>query len=78
MIAVLDKAVDTVEKSGVFSEIGKAGGRGLAGNSAEAKISEIAKGYIEKEPTLNYNQALAKAWENHPDILEEYEKEAGF
>lgn len=78
MIAVLDQAVDTVEKSGVFSEIGKAGGRGAAGSSAEVKISEIAKGYMEKEPALSYNQAVAKAWENHPDILEEYEEEAGF
>ncbi len=78
MIAVLDQAVDTVEKSGVFSEIGKAGGRGAVGSSAEAKISEIAKGYIEKDPNLSCNQALAKAWEDRPDILEEYEKEAGF
>lgn len=78
MIAVLDQAVDIVEKSGVFSEMGKAGGRDTGGNSAEAKISEIAKGYIQKEPTLSYSQAVAKAWEDHPDILEEYEKEAGF
>lgn len=78
MIAVLDQAVDTVEKSGMFSEIGKAGGRGAAGSSAEAKISEIAKGYIEKDPTLNYDQAVTKAWEAHPEIMEEYEKEAGF
>lgn len=78
MIAVLDQAVDTVEKSGVFSEVGKSGGRGTVGNAAEAKISGIAKGYMEKDPALTYDCAVAKAWENNPDIMDEYEKEAGF
>ncbi len=78
MIAVLDQAVDTVEKSGVFAEIGKAGGRGMEESSSEAKIHGIAKGYMEKDPALSYERAMAKAWEDHPDILEEYEKEAGF
>ncbi len=76
MIAVLDQAVNTVEKSGVFSEIGKLGHFGE--NSAETKISGIAKGYMEKDPSLSYNEAVAKAWEDNPDILNEYDEEAGF
>ena len=47
-------------------------------SSSEAKIHGIAKGYMEKDPALSYERAMAKAWEDHPDILEEYEKEAGF
>ncbi len=45
MIAVLDQAVAAVEKSGVFSEIGKSGHGSTAG-AAEAKIETIAKGYM--------------------------------
>lgn len=78
MVAVLDQAVDTVEKSGIFSEIGKAGSQGIGIGTAETKISGIAKNYMEKDPSLSYDRAVAKAWEDNPDILDEYEKEAGF
>ncbi len=77
MIAVLDDAVDTVEKSGAFGEIGKSGGNS-SGNAAEAKISDIAKGYMAKNPTITYDAAVAKAWEDNPDIMAEYEEQEGF
>ncbi len=78
MIAVLDQAVDAVEKSGTFSEIGKSGYGGFDGSSAEAKIEGIAKGYMEKDPALSYHAAVAKAWEDNPGIINEYDEEAGF
>ncbi len=78
MIAILDQAVAAVEKSGVFSEIGKSGhGSGTAG-AAEAKIEGIAKGYMEKDSSLDYASAVAKAWEDNPELMDEYEAEAGF
>lgn len=78
MIAILDQAAAAVEKSGVFSEIGKSGhGSGTAG-AAEAKIEGIAKGYMEKDPSLDYASAVAKAWEDNPELMDEYEAEAGF
>jgi len=77
MVAVLDQAVETVEKSGAFSEIGKSG-RGGNENSAEAKISNIAKSYMEKNPSLGYQAAVAKAWEDNPGLLAEYDGQAGF
>ena len=77
MIAILDQAVEAVEKSGLFSEIGKSG-HGGGENSAETKISGIAKGYMEKDPSLSYHAAVAKAWEEHPELLSEYDEEAGF
>lgn len=77
MIAVLDQTVETVEKSGAFSEIGKAG-HSTGENSAEAKINTIAKGMMEKDATLSYSQALAKAWEDHPELIEEYDEQEGF
>lgn len=78
MIAVLDQAVATVEKSGAFTEIGKSGhGSGTAG-AAEAKVEAIAKGYMGKDPSLDYASAMAKAWEDNPELMAEYEAEAGF
>ena len=77
MIAVLDQAVDMVEKSGAFSEIGKSG-HGADENSAEAKINGIAKGYMEKYTGLSYHEAIAKAWEDHPELMAEYDEQAGF
>lgn len=78
MLAVLDQAVATVEKSGAFSEIGKSGhGSGTAG-AAEAKVEAIAKGYMEKDTSLDYASAMAKAWEDNPELVAEYEAEAGF
>ena len=82
MISVLDRSVDMVEKSGVFSEIGKSfSGNPVASikkSAAESKIDTIAKGYMEKDSALTYNAALAKAWEDHPELLDEYEAEAGY
>ena len=67
MIAVLDQAVETVEKSGAFSEIGKSGHGSNAAGAVEAKVDAIAKGYMEKDSSLDYTAAMAKAWEDHPD-----------
>lgn len=83
MISVLDRSVDMFEKSGVFGEIGKSFSAGgsfttVKKSAAEGKIDTIAKGYIEKDPSLSYDMALAKAWESHPELVEEYENEAGF
>ncbi len=78
MIAVLDQAVETVEKSGAFSEIGKSGHDSSTTGAVEAKIETIAKGYMEKDSSLNYTAAVAKAWEDNPELIGEYEEKAGF
>lgn len=80
-IAALDAQVDMVEKSGLFSEIGKSGSynySSVAKSEPESKIEAIAKGYREKDPDMSYTDSIAKAWENNPDLMAEYEKEAGF
>lgn len=77
MIALLDQTVDTVEKSGAFSEIGKSG-HGSNENSAEAKVSSIAKKLMEENPALSYPQAIAKAWDDNPELLAEYDEQEGF
>ncbi len=88
LITVLDGVKAAVEKSGVFSEIGKSGHsapgmvppvqQAAAATSAETRIEGIAKGYMEKEPAMSYLDAVAKAWEDNPDLLAEYDTEAGF
>lgn len=82
MIGILDRNVAMVEKSGVFSEIGKSFSGGpvasVKKSAAESKIDTIAKGYIEKDPTMDWNSALAKAWGDHPELMAEYDTEAGY
>ncbi len=85
MLSTLDAAVAMVNASGAFEEIGKSGTykgavgcQSVAKSNSEAKIDAIAKGYIEKDPAMSYTDAVAKAWENNPDLIEEYENESGF
>lgn len=86
MIGVLDGAVSAMEASGMFGEIGKSCsfdamrgmGTTIAKSASESKIETIAKGYMEKDPSMSYTSAVAKAWENHPELIEEYEDEEGF
>lgn len=82
MIATMDAMVATMENSGVFSEIGKSGGYGgvvpVTKSTSETQIDVIAKSYIEKDPSLSYVEAVAKAWENNPDLVAAYDDEAGF
>ena len=75
-VAALDAQVDMVQKSGMFTEIGKSGNFNygpVAKSEPETKIEGIAKSYMDKDPTLDYNGALAKAWENNPQLMAEYD-----
>lgn len=78
-IDILNKSMTAIQSSGMFGEIGKSytGSGVVAKSGAVGKIENIAKGYMEKDPTMDRNTALAKAWEDNPDIAYEYEKEAG-
>lgn len=82
MISILDASVEAVNKSSMFTEIGKSGGywnpSPIAKRESEGRVEVIAKSYMEKDPTLSYDMAVAKAWENNPDLLAEYDREAGF
>lgn len=78
MIAILDATVEAVNKSGVFSEVGKSGHGSAHVSDAEGKIEGIAKGYMQKEPSMSYTEALAKAWEDNPDLMDAYDAEEGF
>ncbi len=70
MITVLDASVTAVEKSGIFSELGKKGnGETDAWTAIEKHADEIQKSM----PTLTRTQAIDKACEQHPELVHEYE-----
>lgn len=74
MISVLDQAVDTVEKSGAFTEIGKSGHGGNEGGAwaeAEAKAVELMK----SRTGLSKSQALDEVLQANPELAERCEKE---
>ena len=71
MIAVLDASVEAVEKSGIFTEIGKKGSNGDvdAWTATEKHADEIQKSM----PNLTRSQAIDKACEMYPELVHEYE-----
>lgn len=69
----LDKTLALYEKSSVFGEIGKSFS-GNSENDPEGKIEQIAKSYMEANPAMNYIDAKAKAWSDHPELAFEYEQ----
>lgn len=75
MIAVLDQAVDAVEKSGVFSEIGKSGhGSGTADGSAWAEADAKAVELMKSKAGLSKTQALDEVFVTNPELAARCEK----
>lgn len=72
-IAVLDKSLGLVEKSGVFAEIGKSAGG--VGGDVLSKVETAATEIQKSDATMTRAQAIAKAWEAHPEFVAEYDKE---
>lgn len=75
MIAVLDQAVETVEKSGAFSEIGKSGGNAGETGTAWAKAEAQAVELMKSKTCITKAQALDEVFQNDPELAKECEKE---
>lgn len=74
-VAVLDKSLGLIEKSGLFAEIGKsAGAYGAAGGAVE-KVEAAAAEIMKSDTGMTREQAIAKAWTDHPELIAEYERE---
>lgn len=71
-ISILDESLSIVEKSGVFTEIGKSAAGGNGGG-AKAKAEARAR-EIQKSDNCDWNTAIAKAWED-PALMAEYDEE---
>ena len=74
-INVLDKSLNLVEKSGIFAEIGKSGAAYGASGGTIGKVEAIASEIRKSNPEMSYEASIAKAWENNPELIAEYEKE---
>lgn len=72
-IAVLDESLGLVNKSGLFAEIGKSAGGSSAG-SVQSKVEAKAQEIMKSDSSMDYNTAIAKAWED-PALLAEYDSE---
>ncbi|MDO4280776.1 MAG: hypothetical protein Q4C56_04015 [Peptococcaceae bacterium] len=70
-VSALDKSLALMEKTGLFAEIGKSGAS--APQSAIGRVEAIAKGYMQADPSLSRAQAVAKAWEDNPELIRDYE-----
>ena len=74
-IGILDKSLGLVEKSGIFAEIGKStGGYSVAGGAVE-KVEAIAADIMKSDTSISREHAIAKAWEAHPELVAEYDRE---
>lgn len=72
-IAILDESLGLVEKSGLFTEIGKSAS-GAGAGSVQSKVEAKAHEIMKSDSTMDYNTAIAKAWED-PALLAEYDSE---
>ncbi len=75
MIAVLDQTVEAVEKSGVFSEIGKSGHGGSADGGAWAEAETKAVELMKSKTGLTKAQAIDEVLMADPALAERCEKE---
>lgn len=64
---VLKSANEAISKSNIFKEFGTGGGETTISKSVEAKAEEIRKA----DPSLTFEQAVAKAYDENPDLLQQ-------
>lgn len=79
-ISMLDGQVALIEKSPLFAEIGKSGRNGGSvadgvGGGAVAKAEAKAREIQKSCPGMSYEAAIAKAWEDNPELMDEYDAE---
>lgn len=73
----LDGQLALVNKSGLFTEIGKSSNHGYTGvakSEPENKIDAIAN-EIMKSEDVSYEMAVAKAWEQNPELIAAYDEQ---
>lgn len=73
-ISMLDSQVSMIEKSSLFSEIGKSAGAAGTSGSAVSKADAKAQEIMKADPSISYEEAVAKAWDD-PVLMAEYDAE---
>ena len=74
-VGLLDEQLALTEKSGLFGEVGKSVGAYGTFSDAEAKIEAKANEIMKADPSIDKMSAVAKAWEENPDLMDEYDNE---
>ena len=74
-VAILDESLGMVEKSGLFTEVGKSAGGFSTAGGAVAKVEAAANEIMKSDATLSRDEAIAKAWIDHPEFVREYDAE---
>ncbi|MBQ9348985.1 MAG: hypothetical protein IJT94_16885 [Oscillibacter sp.] len=75
ILSTLDAAKRTVEKSGVFSEVGKTGNGTVARGGAVKEAEGKAMNLMKSRTDLNFAQALDAVLLEDPDLAHRYETE---
>lgn len=73
MISVLDASVEAVNKSSMFTEIGKSGGYGGSEPDAWTKIEKKADEIQAVNPNMSRAMAIDAACQQNPQLVHEYE-----
>lgn len=74
-IAMMDNQLKMITRSdGLFGEIGKSAGGYSTGGGSEAKAEAKAKEIMKADPTIDYDTAIAKAYDD-PEIMAECDDE---
>lgn len=72
MISILDSNLEAVEKSGVFSEVGKRGNS--LTDDPWGKIEAAAQEIMKSNTNMRWPDAVDAACNKHPELVEAYEK----
>jgi len=73
-ITMLDKSVDAINKSGLFDELGHTGSGAVTDkDEAWAKIEVKATELQKSNPDLKRSEAIEKACNSNPDLLDAYQ-----
>lgn len=72
-VELMDEQLEMVNKSGLFGEIGKSR-VSMGGGDAVSKIESIASEIQKADPSMTRLDAIRKAWEQHPELVAEYEE----
>lgn len=73
MLSLLDASVEAVNKSGMFTEIGKSGGHGGGEPDAWAKIEKKADEIQAANPGMARVDAIDTACQQNPQLVHDYE-----
>lgn len=67
-ISMMDNQMNMIEKSGLFGEVGTVGKSASAAGGYEAQADAKAQEIMKADPTIDYDTAIAKAYED-PAIM---------